>query len=68
MSEEIDRWVAYMKQNPTTWKQTHTAFINGQFSKQQAFIKRYKKLKGAQAVLDLYNIQNKRGYADFLAS
>jgi hypothetical protein len=37
---EIDRWVEYMKAHPDTWKRVHTQFINAQFIKHRAFVKR----------------------------
>jgi hypothetical protein len=63
MSEEIDRWIAYMKSHPNTWKQKHTAFINAQFSKSKAFRERLLKLPGGKEKLcKLYDIKNISGF------
>lgn len=67
MSEEIDRWVRFMKENPGTWKKVHTEFINAQFEKQQAFVKRLlKEPNGRQKVIDVYGIKNIEGYEGLL--
>lgn len=67
MSEEIDRWVNFMKENPDKWKKVHTEFINAQFEKQQAFVKRLlKEPNGKQKVIDAYGIKNVKGYEGLL--
>lgn len=67
MSEEIDRWVKYMKENPTTWKSKHTKFINAQYEKTYSFIKRVLKTKnGKEKIIKLYNIKNIDGYKNLL--
>ena len=67
MSEEIDRWVKYMKENPSTWKKTHTAFIDAQFSKSLAFIERLSKTPGGrEKIISAYNIKNTSGYPKLL--
>lgn len=63
MSEEIDRWIAYMKANPDTWKAKHTAFINAQFEKSRAFRERLLKMPGGKEKLrNLYDITNLNGF------
>ncbi len=67
MSEEIDRWVKYIKDNPDKWKKIHTKFINAQFSKTYKFIERLlKEPKGREKVIDAYGIKNLSGYAELL--
>ena len=68
MSEEIDRWIAYMNQHPKTWKKEHTKFINAQFDKQEAFMQRLlKEPGGKEKVIDLYKIKNPKGYQRLLS-
>ena len=64
MSEEIDRWVKFMKNNPETWKKVHTEFINAQFDKQEKFVKRLLKTKnGKEKLVALYGLKNLKGYS-----
>ncbi|MDO8481173.1 MAG: hypothetical protein Q7S65_05175 [Nanoarchaeota archaeon] len=61
MSDEIDRWVKYMKAHPDTWKKIHTQFINAQFEKAYAFMERLKRQPGGKAkIIEMYGI--KKGY------
>ena len=58
MSEEIDRWVKYMKENPKTWKSVHTKFLNAQYEKHYSFIKRLKKTsQGRKKLNKIYKIK-----------
>ena len=67
MSEEVDRWIMYMKEHPKTWKQEHTKFIDAQFKKQEAFMRRVLKTPGgAERLCNIYNIKNRKGYANLL--
>jgi hypothetical protein len=67
MSEEIDRWVKFMKDNPNTWKKTHSRFINAQFDKSRAFMKRLlESPDGRKKLIDAYNIKNTKGYEGLL--
>ncbi len=62
MSEEIDRWIRYMQEHPRTWKKIHTAFINAQFLKQQAFVRRLiQEPNGKERVIAAYGIKNVKG-------
>ena len=38
--EQIGRWAKFVRENPTTWKKTHTAFIDAIFRKHQEVVKR----------------------------
>jgi uncharacterized protein YfdQ (DUF2303 family) len=68
MSEEIDRWISYMKEHPGTWKEEHTKFINAQFEKQQEFCKRLLQTEnGREKLIALYGIQNTSGYSKLLS-
>ena len=63
MSEEIDRWIKYMKEHPNEWKKIHTKFINAQFSKADAFIRRLlKEPNGRKKIIEAYDIKNLKGY------
>jgi len=63
MSEEIDRWIKYMQDNPKTWKKVHTKFINSQFIKSRSFIKRLLEQPGGrQKIINAYGIKNLDGY------
>lgn len=67
MSQEIDRWVKYMKDNPTKWKKIHTEFINSQFKKSEEFIKRLlKEPDGKERLISAYKIKNLKGYEELL--
>ena len=67
MSEEIDRWIKYMKDNPDKWKKIHTEFINAQFDKSHKFIERLlKEPNGRGKVINVYGIKNLGGYAELL--
>jgi hypothetical protein len=67
MSEEIERWVNYMKKNPNTWKTIHTKFINSQFEKSKEFIIRLTKLSdGKEKIKSIYKIKNVNGYKKIL--
>lgn len=66
MSEEIDRWIRYMKENPD-WKKVHTQFINAQYSKCYGFIDRLlKEPDGKKRLIDAYGIKNLKGYKKLL--
>lgn len=68
MSEEVDRWIKYMKENPKTWKRLHTKFIDAQFIKSKKFIKNLlKEPNGKQRVIDAYKIRNIEGYKELLS-
>lgn len=67
MSEEIDRWIKFMKEHPNDWKKIHTEFINAQFVKSDAFIKRLlKEPNGKQRLINAYGIKNTKGYKELL--
>ena len=61
MSEEINRWVKFMKENPSKWKKIHTEFIDAQFIKSDNFLKRLLKEKdGEKRISSAFNIKNKK--------
>jgi hypothetical protein len=67
MSEEIDRWLRYMKEHPDSWKTEHTKFINAQFEKAEGFMKRLLKTPGGrEKLINAYNIKNVKGYKKLL--
>ena len=64
---EIDRWVKFMKENPTKWKKIHTEFIDSQFGKSEEFIRRLlKEPDGKKRVISAYNLKNLKGYSKLL--
>ena len=63
MTEEIDRWIKFMKENPDKWKKIHTEFINAQFLKSRNFVKKLLKTpNGREKVINAFNIKNVKGY------
>lgn len=67
MSEEIDRWIAYMKAHPDTWKREHTAFVDAQFQKHEQFIRRLAQTQGGkEKIIAIYGIKNLKGYPRLL--
>lgn len=67
MTDEIDRWIEYMRKNPSTWKKHHTEFINAQFEKADLFIRRLAKQPGGKKkIIEAYNIKNVKGYPGLL--
>lgn len=67
MSEEVQRWAKFMKDNPDTWKKVHTEFINAQFDKAERFWKELlKQPNGRQKLIDIYGIKNVKGYEGLL--
>ena len=65
MSEEIDRWIKYMKENPNTWRKIHNNFIDAQFIKANDFVQRMlKEPNGKERLLNIYNIQNKNVFSE----
>jgi len=62
MSEEIDRWIKFMRQNSCTWKRIHTEFI-----KSEKFIQRLlKEPAGREKIIAAYKIKNLKGYEKLL--
>jgi len=67
MSEEIDRWVKFMKEHPDEWKRVHTEFINAQFDKAGRFIKRLLATPGGrEKVITAYGIKSIEGHKELL--
>jgi hypothetical protein len=67
MSEEIDRWVRFMKEHPKGWKKVHSEFIDAQFDKSTKFMNRLALSKGGRdKIISAYHIKNVKGYARLL--
>ncbi|MBS3136431.1 hypothetical protein J4401_05730 [Candidatus Woesearchaeota archaeon] len=67
MSEEIDRWIKFMKEHPKEWKKIHSQFINAQFDKSHMFIERLSKTEsGRKKIIAAYKIRNVNGYPRIL--
>lgn len=61
--DQIERWVKFMKENPTKWKKIHTQFINSLFLNQRRVYKELSKTKeGRKKLIELYGIKNLDGY------
>ncbi|MDD4878533.1 MAG: hypothetical protein PHO02_05860 [Candidatus Nanoarchaeia archaeon] len=61
MSEEIDRWIKFMKDNPTKWKAIHTKIINAYIKR--AIEKRKQLFKNPierERFIAEYNVGNKK--------
>ena len=66
MKDAIERWAEYVRTH-ADWKKTHTEFIDAQYKKHAAFLKRLAKTPhGKKKILTLYGIQNKKGYPTLL--
>ncbi|MDO8740969.1 MAG: hypothetical protein Q7J54_05360 [Candidatus Woesearchaeota archaeon] len=64
--EAVIRWANYVRNNKN-WKKEHTKFINAQFEKTYAFLKRLAKQKGGKdKIIKMYGIRNVRGYPKLL--
>ena len=62
--EHVERWAAFVRENPTKWKKPHTEFINALFEKNQQFVERLLKTpRGKEKLIELYKIKNKEGYS-----
>lgn len=65
--EAVIRWANYVRNNPGKWKAIHTKFINAQFEKAYAFLKRLAKQKnGKEKIIKIYGIKNIKGYPKLL--
>lgn len=64
--EAVIRWANYVRNNKN-WKKEHTKFINAQFEKTYAFIRRLAKQKnGKEKIMKIYGIKNISGYPELL--
>lgn len=62
--EQIERWANFVRENPTKWKKIHTEFINTLFEKNTQFIEKILKTpRGKEKLVELYDINNKKGYS-----
>lgn len=65
--EQVERWANFVKSNPDKWKKIHTEFINAQFEKHRAFIKKLlKQPDGFEKIVKLYDINNVERYRRIL--
>ena len=61
--EQIERWALFVKNNPHSWKKTHTKFINAIFAKHYQFHDELLKTpQGKEKLKKLYQINNIEGY------
>jgi len=56
--EQVERWARFVRNNPVSWKQKHTDFINALCEKANHAIEQLSKEK----IKRLYNITNEKGY------
>jgi hypothetical protein len=69
MTTQVERWAIFVRDNPTKWKKIHTKFIDAQFEKQRAFVKRLLKTKdGKEKFFKLYDITNRDGFKELVNS
>jgi len=62
--EQIERWALFVKNNPNSWKKTHTRFIDAIFAKHYQFRKELLKTPhGKEKLKELYLIKNVEGYS-----
>ena len=65
--KSVEDWARKVKESGGNWKNVHTEFIDSQFIKSEAFIKRISKEKnGTEKIMKLYGIKNKKGYPKLL--
>lgn len=63
--DSVDNWAKKVKEG--NWKKIHTEFVNSQFEKAEAFMKRLSKEKnGSEKIVRIYNIKNRKGYSKLL--
>ncbi len=62
--EQVQKWAAFVRENPTAWKKIHTPFINAIFEKNREFVQRLLKTPhGKEKLIARYKIKNKEGYS-----
>ena len=65
--EAIDRWADYVLSSNGEWKKHHTAFINAQFEKSEAFFKRLASQPGGkETIINLFGIKNPNAIPSWL--
>ncbi len=63
--KSVEDWANKVKK--CNWKSIHTEFIDSQFKKAEIFIKKLSKEKnGAEKIMKIYGIKNKKGYPNLL--
>lgn len=50
--EHVQRWAAYVKKHPKTWKKIHTGFIDAQYELALGFLQRLARTKGGKKKLE----------------
>ena len=59
--EQIERWAKYIKDNPETWREQHTRFLNDQFEMANAALKRIEAMPGGkEKIAKLKTIKSSR--------
>ncbi|MBI5226915.1 hypothetical protein HY994_06830 [Candidatus Micrarchaeota archaeon] len=57
--EQIDRWAHYIRTSNGAWKKDHTAFLDAQFQKANAFYERLAKTPGGKdKIIRIFGIKN----------
>ena len=65
-AEHIEQWARFVR-GGNGWKKVHTEFIDAQFQKAHAFIRRLAKQNGGkEKIIKLYDIKNIKGYKKLL--
>ena len=62
--EQVERWAAFVRENPTQWKEPHTKFINALFQKHRQVMETLLETPGGKEKLRaLYGFKNRKGYS-----
>ncbi len=57
--EQIDRWAEYVRTSNGAWKKPHSAFINAQIQKANAFWQRLAQTpEGKSKIIEIFGIKN----------
>ncbi|MBI2445809.1 hypothetical protein HYV43_05460 [Candidatus Micrarchaeota archaeon] len=57
--EQIDRWAHYVRDSKGAWKKDHSAFLNAQIQKANAFYERLAKTPGGkEKIIRIFGIKN----------
>ena len=59
--DQVVEWANYIRENPTSWREQHTRFINAQIEMANAALERILKQKnGKEKIIQLFGIKNKK--------
>ena len=59
--DQVEAWANYVRDNPETWKEQHTRFINAQIIMANEALQRIRKQKnGKEKLIELFSVKNKQ--------